>query len=235
MPARSRRSWKVALPLLLDAVKRRGLKPAEPLDTYRLCSLAAPDEAEAELKGLGFDVRRIPGSQAPQFDVSDDLVRIIHHLRKRVFGRPGAERADRYSKGFNAYYAGQAQETAEAEIGHYLVKKFAVDNPKLDILTCDVIKVEFFGEFHDLGGLEAAFPELLYPNDKQLPQAAGRELNKSAVLQGLRVPSARHRIKGLAQANIVGLRVASLTPIKVSGAVHFEVIRTGKTLTARKR
>ncbi len=219
---------------VLEKAEQR-TRDAEPIDTFRCGRLATPREAELELEAAGFKVRTGGPVPDPLINLDDDVVRMLHHIYVRVFGRPGTNRVDRYSKGFNAYYAGAAWETAGREIGHYVHTRFSVDNPFVDRFDFDLMSVEFFGPYVDLCTLETEFPELVYPNDKSVPQAVGASLSVKEHIHGLTVPSVRHRIRGQCQANIVCYRSDSLTPLEVAGVVSFGIRfdRRGRRLPAR--
>jgi hypothetical protein len=115
-----------------------------------------------------------------------------------------------------------------------VVNKFAVGDPALDRFLFDLIEVEFFGNYLDLCGLESLFPGLVYSRNKSLPQAAAVSFRKIATLLGLKVPSARHRIHGQCQPNIVCYEGNALTPIGVVGQVEFQVIQMGRFRRARR-
>jgi hypothetical protein len=210
---------------------RRGVRPSASIDTFRCANLADPRRAEAELAAKGFSVRRPTATPSGTgFDLADDIVRILHHIYSRVFGRPAATRVDRYSKGFNAYYAGGCRQTALREISHYVTTRFSVDDPGLNEFTFDVFEVEFFGSYRDLCGFEKGYPELLYDRKKDLAQSVGGSLFRRGDVDALRVPSVRHRQNGKRMPNVVGYKPHPLTPVAVCGTVSYrpQIDRLGR-------
>lgn len=208
------------LATLMRAIYRRGLKPDTSMDTVRCARLAAPATAEADLRSIGCSATfTCAGSSW----ATDDLIQLLNHIYVQIFGRPPTARADRYSKGLNAYYGGGCQETAEKEIGHYVATRFSIDDPTHVRFTFDVFDIEFFGPCRDLCGLETAFPELVHKKAKELCQAVGARLSRRPDTKGLKVPSARHRQAQTHLPNLVGYDPDVLTPLQVRGVVHFDL------------
>lgn len=208
---------------VLTAVRKRKVQDPKAFDTFRCARLANADRAIEDLRHVGHSV--VPTTH--KFALSprmSELVQLIHHVDVKVFRGDPRARKDRYSSGFIALYSGESQTTAEKEIRHYVVTRFAIDNPKQEVFELSVFSIEFHGAWRDLSGLEERFPALI-GEKKDVPQGVGKSLSEETGLSGLKVPSARHfeRKSGKRFSNWVSFDREALTPLEVLGTLKYTI------------
>lgn len=223
MPAKSKTpTYLLETEAVLKKTRRRGIRVGHPKDTYRCARLANVEVAISDLESTGHSPVR--GEDARRLSPRvTELVQLIHHIDKKVFGRPNPQDCDyRYSRGFAAYYAGEAIETAVREMKNLVVSRFALDNPAQDVFELSVFLVEYHGEHYDLTGLDRTHRSLIWNKDRRVPQRVGKTLKDEPVVTGLRVPSARHVDEnGVGQPNVVAFSRGSLSPVEVVGEVLY--------------